>query len=303
MTPPAALCAARPREVRVAGHFGEWLQGRLGSGGPVVAVTMPSEAHAVRGWRVGDGALRIDAPGGLLSPELHRRLVLALGRRARGALRLRASMRPGSGCGSSTAALMAVFRLTGAAPARPEAFADALLRIEGATDPLMMDAPATHLWSPREGRSLDRLPAPPPVDVLGGFDGPPCRTVAKDTRFADISDLVSAWRGAEGPAAFAALATASAERNHACRGGADPARLVALAKGLGALGIVAAHTGSARGLIFAPGQVPHSAAPALRALGLRDVRLYQMGQRPGADTLGRERTRAVGEVCPDDPAN
>ncbi|MEM9430443.1 MAG: propanediol utilization protein [Pseudomonadota bacterium] len=248
----------------------------------MVAVTMPSEAHAVFGRRVGGGAFRIDAPGGLLSAELRHRLVLALGRRARGTLRLRASMKPGTGCGSSTAALIAVFHLTGAAPASPDAFADALLRIEGATDPLMMDAPATHLWAPRQGRSLERLPPPPSVDVLGGFDGLPCRTVASDMRFADVSDLVSAWRRADGPAAYAALATASAERNHALRGGADPARLAALADHLGAHGIVAAHTGSARGLIFAPGAVPRSAASALRALGLRDVRLHRIGRSKGA---------------------
>ena len=43
---------------------------------------------------------------------------------------------------------------------------------------------------------------------------------------------------------------------------------------LAELGLVAAHTGSARGLIFAPGRVPPGAEAALRAIGIRAVHRY-----------------------------
>ena len=46
---------------------------------------------------------------------------------------------------------------------------------------------------------------------------------------------------------------------------------------LGALGLVAAHTGSARGLIFAPGKVPVQARAALAEAGFTGVLQFDGG--------------------------
>jgi hypothetical protein len=52
-----------------------------------------------------------------------------------------------------------------------------------------------------------------------------------------------------------------------------------LARDLGALGWLRAHTGAARGLIFAPGTVPRGAHDALRAAGLRALVRFRGGGR------------------------
>ena len=155
------------------------------------------------------------------------------------------------------------------------------LRLEGATDPLMYPDPARLLWNPRAARRLADLPGLPALDVVGGFLGPGMRTDPADLDFADIADLAAAWAPAAALgdlASLAALATESARRNAARRGGPDLAPLLAAARQFGALGVVAAHTGSARGLIFAPGSAPGAALAALRALGLRAVRHFRLGR-------------------------
>ena len=202
----------------------------------------------------------------------------------RGRLLLRAEMPAGGGAGSSTAALLAVAAACAAAqgdalPA-PERLARLCLDLEGATDPLMYPAPAELLWAPRLGRELAPLPPLPALEVVGGFHGRGGRTVAADLDFADIADLAAAWTPAAAGgdlAALAALATESARRNARRRGGPALDPLLALARCHGALGVVAAHTGSARGLIFAPAKGdPDAALGALRALGLRGVQRFRL---------------------------
>ncbi|WP_243641960.1 propanediol utilization protein [Rhodovulum steppense] len=197
----------------------------------------------------------------------------------RGRLRLYAGMPPGGGAGASTASLLAVLRCLAAGRLSPETEAALCLAIEGASDPLMYPVPDRLLWAPRVGCVLGRLPALPRLDVVGGFKGPGRRTDPTDRGFADIADLLAEWRQATGPGAFAALATESARRNHALRGGPDPEPLLRAGRRLGALGIVAAHTGSALGLLFAPGTMPDDAAAVLRGLGLRHVLRFRAGGR------------------------
>ena len=203
----------------------------------------------------------------------------------RGRLVLVADMPAGGGGGSSTAALLATAAVFAAARGRPQPGPERLARLcvalEGASDPLMHAAAGRLLWAPREGRALETLPPLPALELVGGFLGPGRRTDARDGDFADIADLAAAWRPAAARgdlAALAGLATESARRNACRRGGADPAPLVALAERLGALGVVAAHTGSARGLLFEPGRGrPDRAAAALAALGLRRVCRFRLG--------------------------
>lgn len=285
--PPQDLPRRGPRtgtgalglRIAVAGHFGEFLQGRIGPDGPVALVTLPAPGLRVT-------ARLMPGPFGLHgAPFLERAAAAALwrafGAAPRGRLLLRAGMPPGGGAGSSTAALIAAARLVAAALGAPPPDAPRLARIclalEGATDPLMYAAPARLLWAPRTARALGALPPPPPLALVGGFLGPGQRTDPGDLDFADISDLTAAWvpAAARGDlATLAMLATESARRNLARRGGPPLAPLEAAAARLGALGLVAAHTGSARGLIFAPGRVPPGAEAALRAIGIRAVHRY-----------------------------
>jgi uncharacterized protein involved in propanediol utilization len=145
----------------------------------------------------------------------------------------------------------------------------------------MYPDPAALLWAPRAGRPLAALPPLPAFEVVGGFLGPGRRTDPRDLDFADIGDLAAIWPCAAGRgdlAALAGLATESARRNACHRGGSDLAPLLAAAERHGALGIVAAHTGSALGLLFAPRQgAPDAAAATLRALGLAQVSRFRAG--------------------------
>jgi uncharacterized protein involved in propanediol utilization len=267
----------RERRVSVSGHFGELIQGRLGPSGPVALVTLPAPELTVTA-RLAPGPLALYCAGGERPLALARvaALARALGVPPRGRLTLRAAMPAGGGAGSSTAALLATALLLADRPPPPARLARLCLALEGATDPLMHPEPARLLWAPREARTLDRLPPLPPLEIVGGFLGPGRRTDPADHRFADVADLAAAWPPAAArgdAAALAGLATESARRNAALRGGADLAPLLAAAARFGALGVVAAHTGSARGLIFAPGRGdPAAARIALRAGGLGGVR-------------------------------
>lgn len=265
---------------RVTGHFGEFLQGRLGADGPLALVTVPCADLGVSVRRTcAAGTLTVEAGAPpCTGAEAAGRLLAALGLPARGAYELRAEMPPGGGAGASTAALLALATAAGVSRGAGR-LAKACLVAEGAVDPLMLRHPARHLWASRAARSLRRLPPLPSLEILGGFLGPPQRTDPSDEAFPDISDLVPAWIAAarDGDvAALARLASLSAERCTAMRGpSGDPTG--ALAAELGALGHLRAHTGSARGLIFAPGRVPDGAEARLRRAGLGQVLRFVTG--------------------------
>ena len=167
--------------------------------------------------------------------------------------------------------------------ARPECdpylLAQACVASEGATDPLMLPRPERVLWASRRAVPLRTLPALPRFEVLGGFFGPPRRTDPRDQGFPAIDDLIAAWQGAAWAgdlAALAQLASISARRILHQRGQSDDPT-TRLADDLGALGIVIAHTGSARGLIFAPGAVPPDAGAHLRRAGFRQIVQFRAG--------------------------
>ncbi|WP_319800443.1 hypothetical protein [Pararhodobacter zhoushanensis] len=154
--------------------------------------------------------------------------------------------------------------------------ARACVAAEGASDPLMLPRAERLLFAPREGRVVADLPALPAFEVLGGFFGPGQRTRAEDMAFPDITDLVERWETLADLPAMAALTTESARRTLALRGPSDDPT-APLARDLGALGWLIAHTGSARGLIFAPGTVPEGAEAALAVAGLTGVLRFTGG--------------------------
>lgn len=258
--------------IRVAGHFGEWLQGRLGAQGPLALLTVACPALHVTARRLGDGCFALCQQPQLLDVAQAAAMLTRLGV-APGRFELRASMPPGGGAGASTAALVALARAAGAPEA---AIPAACLAAEGASDPLMLPRPDGVLWAAREGRSLGPVRVLPQAEIVGGFLGAPQRTDPADLRFPDVSDLVARLHRLGGLPELAAIASASAERTTALRGPAeDPT--AALAQRLGALGHLRAHTGSARGLIFAPGTVPAGCAAALRAAGVSQVLRFTTG--------------------------
>lgn len=259
--------------MRVAGHFGEWMQGRLGPDGPVALITLPCDALAAEVRRE-DGAFALDDSLGVLSAKRGQRLLDTLGLLPSGRFRLRLDMPAGGGAGASSAALMALALAAGARD--PAAITAAALAVEGATDPLLFPHPERILWASRQGRVLARLPALPRAEILGGFLGPGRRTDPQDQAFPDISDLVPRWQAAQDLASLADLASESARRTLGLRGpDGDPTE--ALARAHGALGFVIAHTGSARGLVFAPGTVPDAAQADLHAAGFSRITRFQTG--------------------------
>ncbi|TGD42571.1 propanediol utilization protein [Pseudotabrizicola sediminis] len=268
---------APARALHLSGHFGEWMQGRLGPGGPVVLITLPCAVLGVTAsMDAGAQNLRgagLDGPHGAAAAA---RFIAYLGLDLPYGVRVQACAEAGLGTGVSTASLLALARLARwRGPA--SMLARACLRAEGASDPLMSRNPERLLWASRQGRALARLPALPAYEVIGGFFGLPRITDPADSAFPDIVDLVPLWKAARDLEGFAALASVSARRSLDLRGPAqDPT--ADLASRLGALGWIIAHTGAARGLIFAPGRVPDHAAQALRDAGMRGILQFSGGR-------------------------
>lgn len=263
--------------IRVSGHFGELLQGRIGPQGPVALVTLPCDALGVTARRLPAPHLALHSAGQrLLTTARARAFLASLDLPIRHRIILRADMPVGGGAGASTAALVAAAALAGWRGSASD-LARACIAAEGASDPLMFPRPAEILWASRAAQSLAALPPLPPFEVIGGFFGPAIRTNPADNGFAEISDLIPQWTAAAGDLPrLAALASQSADR-HIALHGTQSAQPASLAAGLGALGYVIAHTGAARGLIFARGQVPTQARAALIAAGARQVVQFRAG--------------------------
>lgn len=255
--------------IRIDGHFGELLQGRLGS--DVALVTLPCPALAVTASRF-PGPFALHQPVRLLRPRQALHILHETGQR-HARLILHADMPPGGGAGSSTAAILGL-----AGAGHPDDLARLCLRLEGAVDPLMYPAPERVLWASRRAAVLGRMPPLPRMRIVGGFLGEGLRTDPRDSRFPDISDLVAAWPAACASAAdVARLASLSAARTQSLRGPADDPT-PALAEAVGALGWARAHTGSARALILAPDTPAAPARRALQAAGLTRVVIFEVGQ-------------------------
>ncbi|MGB3315734.1 MAG: propanediol utilization protein [Albidovulum sp.] len=265
--------------VRVAGHLGELMQGRLGPSGPVVLISLPCPVLAVEAWHLPGPGLSIHGSGQrLLTPARAIDVLDRLSLKLSGRVVLSANMPAGGGAGASTASLVALARLAGA-DVPPPALARACVMAEGASDPLMFGMPERLLWASRRAEVLSRLPPIPRFDIVGGFYGDHRRTDPRDMDFPDVSDLISPWRAAArggDAAALAGIASTSAERTLALRGpvGDPTARLAA---SFGALGFAIAHTGSARAFLFRPGTVPENIVARMRRMGFSGVVQFAAG--------------------------
>ncbi len=263
--------AANPHigPIRLPCHFGEWLQGRMGKTGPLALITLMPRGISV--WAKGAPALRPTCRAvnnGAMDPQLLTRFAAQLGHPLETRVTLKLPFAPGLGTGMSTAGLLALAHLSG--HFTPDQLAQACVKAEGASDPLMHPSPDRLLWASRQGQILAHLPSVPRAHLLTGFYGPARPTDRSDQDYDDISDLITHWRRTTTLAGKAALATQSAARCLARRGPAnDPTPQ--LARDLGALGWAMSHSGAARALIFAPGTAPSHGVAALREAGLRGV--------------------------------
>lgn len=279
-------------------HWGELVQGRLGPGGPLALVTLPCPALRAEAWfEPGGRHLRAEEP---LFARAAAAALAQLGRSGQGGGRVtvKAAAPPGGGAGWSTATILAVIRAVAAACAAtmtPEVESRIALSVEGAVDPLAFPADAPRLWAPREARTLAALAPPPPMRIAGAFDGPGVATDPADLDFPDMAAAFTQLREAfaAGDAALAATAaTRSAEAN--LRRNPKPrwSAVQAIARQTGALGVAAAHTGSAVALLFAPDDQAAAwrACDALAAAGLSQARAFDLVGPASSD-----RDQAIGE--------
>lgn len=256
--------------VRVYGHLGELLQGRMGQGGPVALITLPSPALFLE-------LLSADTAEHFLSTEQVKAVQQHCGRTEPAPFRLRTAMPIGAGAGASTAALLAIYRAFSPAPSLDD-FSRMALALEGASDPLHVPEPERVLWASREGRVLAHLPPLPGLRIVGGFDGPGERTDPQDMNFPDIADLVAAWPAAcESAAKIGDLVTRCSQRSMALRNRPGFESLSAIAERYGALGVSIAHTGSARGFLMRPEEDPAPLMAELTAVNFTYVHSFLIG--------------------------
>jgi uncharacterized protein involved in propanediol utilization len=278
---PCPDACPEPCAARVAGHFGELVQGRLGRGGPVALVTLPCPALVTEvRFSPAPGRVETTAPQSaklLAAAELALRAVAAPGWGGR--LDVRRASRSGGGAGQSTADVLGAVRAVAGAFRRrlaPEEEARLCLLAEGAVDPLMHEG--TMLFASREARVVRRLRPLPRLSVVGGFAGPGTPTNPADHEFpamgAGFSKLEAAIAAGDARG-MAEAARASAEANQARNPNPAWEDVLRAGRQAEALGPVVAHTGSAIGLLLAPETPVAPVQGALRALGLTGVIAFE----------------------------
>ena len=192
--------------IRVTGHFGEWMQGRLGADGPVALITLPCAEIGVTATQLPGAPGLSKRAQALISPDRAQAFLRDLGCALPGLVDLAADSPAGAGTGMSTGALVALARLAGADEA---ALPAACITAEGASDPLMLPAPDRVLWASRRGRVLAPAPPIPAALIVGGMLGPAEPTNPQDGNFPDITDL---WRSGKPPRPCQSLRPSPAAR-------------------------------------------------------------------------------------------
>ena len=159
----------------VAGHFGAFLQGRIGPQGPVALVTLPCPVLRARAICHPSRYLTLwQNPPAAVSRARLAALLDQMNLPRHGRFCLRCDMPQGGGAGALTTGPMALARAAGASDTA--LITDACLAIEGASDPLLVSHAERILWASRQGQVLTQMPALPRYDIIGGF----LRTGAKN---------------------------------------------------------------------------------------------------------------------------
>ena len=272
----ARFSPTKSENVIVNGHFGEFIQGRLGVTDPLVLVTVPSRFFKVQVTYT-EGAFEVVQNG---TSFYDRSVVSELAKLAKarlsGRLKICLSMPEACGLGSSTATRVGILRAI-----RPDISVNSIVSIclkhERASDPIMYKSPERLLWAPREGKIVEKLPRLPKISCIGGLFGSPLKTNPSDNNFPIISDLVDKWKRTEmTDKNFAEICAESSERTISIRKlSDDPTRKIT--KEIGALGFSIAHTGNVRNFIFPYRSIPSNAEKILSSYGFRNVHRFSLG--------------------------
>lgn len=267
---PAARRRPPARAVAVSsafGTFGELLQGALPDGGPDFLVTLPIARWATATFSYDSAREGVEVfPASKTKAHRVAEAVLARHSGGGGSLRLSGSLLEGRGLASSSADLVATARAVASALGTdmpPRRIEDLLRRIEP-TDGVMY--PGVVAFEHRNVALLARLGVLPPMTIVGIDEGGTVDTVAFNAipknfsaqerhEYARLLDEARTALRAGDAAAIGRVATRSAHLNQRlCRKRTLNA-MTALSAEIGGVGVVAAHSGSAIGLLL-PHDVP-----------------------------------------------
>jgi uncharacterized protein involved in propanediol utilization len=295
-TPASSGCAS------CHGSFGELLQGALPEHGPFL-VTLPIELRA-RARFVADESsrgLRVRPESSWKSLQLAEALLRRYALPVRGELTLESEIPRGKGLASSTADLVATYRAIASFHRLPQELAvvEALLREIEPSDGVMHESVVA--YQHREARLIERLGAVPPLALVAVDEGGEIETLAHNRRepgysrneIDEYSALLTRLRNAfrDGDlAAIGAVATRSAEMNQRILPKRALGAMIGVAAAVGALGVVAAHSGTYVALLIDAKREDRddriqAARERLKALGLASTTLGTLHSRAPADSV------------------
>jgi L-threonine kinase len=278
------------------GSFGELLQGALPEQGPFL-VTLPIELRARAHFVVRDSASEL-----LVRPDSSwksQRLAEALLRRyelpLRGDLTLESEIPRGKGLASSTADLVATYRALARFHHLPQdtEVLESLLREIEPSDGVMHESVVAYRH--RDARLLERLGPVPALALVAVDEGGEVETLTHNQRepgysrleTEEFASLLMRLRDAlrEGDiAAVGAVATRSAEMNQRILPKRTLGAMIGVAAAVGALGVVAAHSGTCLALMIdaldeGRDDRVQAASERLRALGLQPATFATLHSR------------------------
>ena len=272
---------------RCFGTFGELLQGTLPDRGRGFLVTLPISRYSTARFAVSSGSreVRVHPPGKEKSRRLAEKLVRVLAPGHGGSLHIKSELPTGKGCGSSSADMVATARAVqsalGAAVSR--AFlAREMVSIEP-SDGVMY--PGIVSFYHREGRLRRFLGGLPSLTVVGLDEGGRVDTVefnqrpgsSDRARSAEYEFLLTGMERAVARGdlrTVGEISTRSAILNQELLPKTHLEPLLEMSRRYGALGVVAAHSGTYLGLLLAPWS---SGNPETVAAVAAELSRYGMG--------------------------
>jgi uncharacterized protein involved in propanediol utilization len=256
---------ARTGTGRCFGTFGELLQGVLPFRGRDFLVTLPISRYSTATFTVlpGTREVRVSPSYKVKSGRLAEELVRILEPRSGGLLRIESELPDGKGCASSSADMVATARAIQAAYGASISRAS-LARIMGSIEPTDgVMYPGVVSFYHREGVLRKFLGCLPPLTIIGLDEGGQVDTVEFNeqarafgsARRAEYGDLLVGMERAVARGDLRSLgeiSTRSAVLNQEILPKAHLDLVLEMRRRHGALGVVAAHSGTQLGLLFGP---------------------------------------------------
>ena len=251
---------------RCFGTFGELLQGNLPDRGRDFLVTLPIARYSTARFTPSREAreVRVYPPDKEKSRRLAEELICTLDSNSGGLLRIESELPTGKGCASSSADMVATARAIQAVHGASISRAS-LARAMGSIEPSDgVMYPGVVSFYHREGVLRRFLGCLPPLTIVGIDEGGEVDTVefnerpkplspARRTEYADL--LISMERAvARGDLrSLGEISTRSAVLNQEVLRKDQLDLMLEMRRRYGALGVVAAHSGTQLGLLFGPG--------------------------------------------------